>query len=81
MATRFSVLSGTPSLTTSAQTNTGVGNYAIVAAQGSLSAANYSFSFTNGTLGITRRACSTADNKSRVYGQTIPLFTVAYSGF
>jgi uncharacterized delta-60 repeat protein len=44
------VLSGVPSLTTTATTASSVGTYPITAAAGSLSAANYSFSFGNGTL-------------------------------
>ena len=47
-----SVLSGSPSLTTSATTNSSPGNYAITAALGTLSAANYSFTFVNGTLTV-----------------------------
>ena len=46
------VLSGSPSLTTTATTNSAVGGYTITAAAGSLSAANYTFSFTNGTLTV-----------------------------
>jgi RHS repeat-associated protein len=49
-----SVLSGTPSLTTTATTTSVVGSYAITAATGSLTAANYSFTFSNGTLTITQ---------------------------
>ena len=48
-----SVLSGSPSLTTTATTSSNAGSYLITAAQGTLSATNYSFSFVNGTLTIT----------------------------
>jgi hypothetical protein len=51
-----SVLSGEPSLTTLATTNSAVGGYTIAAAQGSLSAANYILSFTNGTLTVNKAA-------------------------
>jgi uncharacterized repeat protein (TIGR01451 family) len=46
------VLSGAPSLTTTATTNSPAGTYPIVAAAGTLSATNYVFSFTNGTLDV-----------------------------
>ncbi len=48
------VLSGNPSLTTTATVNSNAGNYTITAAVGSLSAANYSFSFVNGTLTVAK---------------------------
>jgi hypothetical protein len=47
-----SVLSGNPQLTTSATTSSPAGTYSITAAAGTLTAANYSFSFVNGTLTI-----------------------------
>jgi hypothetical protein len=46
------VLTGSPSLTTTAIANSPVGNYPITAAQGSLSALNYGFAFVNGNLNI-----------------------------
>ena len=48
------VVSGTPSLTTSPASPTAAGTYTITAANGSLAASNYSFSFVNGTLKITQ---------------------------
>ncbi len=53
-----SVVSGTPSLTTVATAVSNVGNYTIVAAINTLSAANYSFSFVNGTLTINQAVLS-----------------------
>ena len=47
------VLSGSPSLTTTANNNSAPGNYPINAAQGTLSAQNYTFTFVNGTLTVT----------------------------
>ena len=47
------VLAGSPSLSTTAGTNSPVGSYPIVASQGTLSDPNYSFSFANGTLTVT----------------------------
>jgi hypothetical protein len=51
--TQASATSGAPSLTTSAITSSPAGNYAITAAVGNLSAANYTFLFVNGTLEVT----------------------------
>jgi MBG domain (YGX type)/Bacterial Ig-like domain (group 3)/Carboxypeptidase regulatory-like domain len=49
-----SVLSGTPSLSTTAVTNSNVGPYPITITTGTLSAADYSFNFVNGTLTVTK---------------------------
>ncbi len=49
-----SVVSGAPSLTTTATLTSTAGTYPITAALGTLSAANYTFSFVNGTLTITQ---------------------------
>ena len=57
-----SVVTGTASLTTSPATPVNAGTYPITAAAGTLAAANYSFSFVNGTLTIApalRRSSST----------------------
>ena len=51
-----SVLSGTPSLTTTATTSSAPGTYPITAAAGTLTAANYSFTFAAGTLTVTTAA-------------------------
>src|SRR5204863_205779 len=77
-------VTGSPSLTTSATTNSSVAGspYTITAAVGTLSSANYSFTFVNGALTVTRAALTvTADNKSRVYGAANPPLTASYSGF
>jgi hypothetical protein len=47
-----SVLSGSPSVTTSAGTNSPVGSYPIVVTAGSLTSPNYAFTFVNGTLSV-----------------------------
>jgi hypothetical protein len=78
------VLSGSPTLTTVATASSPVGTYPITAAVGTLSAANYTFVFTNGTLSITK-ATSTLSVSSTInpstYGQTITFtLTVAGSG-
>src|SRR5882757_220434 len=50
----FSALSGSPALSTVADTNSPVGTYPIAVSQGTLSNAHYNFSFTNGTLAVTQ---------------------------
>ena len=76
------VLFGAPNLTTTADTNSPVASYPIFITAGSLSAANYSFAFTNGTLTVTKAILTvTADDQSRPYGATNPVFTATFSGF
>jgi hypothetical protein len=48
-----SVLNNSPNETTTATDGSGVGTYPISITQGTLTAANYSFQFVNGTLSIT----------------------------
>ncbi len=70
------VLSGSPSLTTTATSTSPVGNYTITAAQGTLLAANYTFTFVNGTLTINQRNASVTPNAaSKTYGDSDPTFT------
>src|SRR6185436_12543887 len=43
---------------------------------------NYTVTVNNGTLTVTPAALlGTADDKTRAYGQTNPIFTVTYTGF
>jgi hypothetical protein len=75
-------VTGSPTLTTSATTNSSPGTYTITNALGSLAAANYSFVLSNGTLTVTQATVTvSANNVSRGYGATNPTFTVTYSGF
>ena len=46
------VLSGSPALSTTATASSGAGSYPIVAAPGTLAAANYAFTFSDGTLTV-----------------------------
>jgi hypothetical protein len=64
------VLSGVPVETTAATTASAPGSYAIVAAQGTLAAANYSLSFANGVLTVTQAASATLLTLSAA---TVPL--------
>jgi len=77
------VLSGSPGLTTAATSSSPVGNYTIAAAQGTLSAANYSFQFINGTLTINPAVLTvTANNSVITYGcGCSPVLTYNITGF
>ncbi len=67
------VVQGSADLSSAALTNSPVGPYDIVAALGSLSATNYSFVTSNGTLTVTKGAVSiTATDAARTYGHGQP---------
>jgi hypothetical protein len=73
-----SVLTGT--LATSATLTSSVGSHPI--SQGSLTASNYTISFTPATLSITPAPLTiTANDVTRLAGQPNPSFSVRYSGF
>jgi len=55
-------ITGAPSLTTAATPASAVGLYAIVAAPGTLAAANYTFTVVSGTLIVTDQAPVAADD-------------------
>ena len=56
--------------------------YPITAAVSTLAADNYSFSFVNGQLTITKATLTVkADDASREYGDPNPAFTASYTGF
>ncbi|EEF59428.1 MBG domain-containing protein [Pedosphaera parvula] len=77
-------VTGSPALTTTATTNSSVSGspYIITAAAGSLVSSNYSFTFANGQLTLTKAALTvTANNATRAYGSADPVFTASYSGF
>ena len=79
-----SEVTGTPSLTTSATATSAVAGsaYAITAAAGTLSSANYSFTFVDGQLTITKATLNVkADNATREYGDANPTFTATNTGF
>ena len=80
--TQASAVTGAPSLTTPATTASPAGPYPITAAAGTLAAANYSFTFVNGTLTVTQAVLTvTANNSSRTYGTANPTFTSSITGF
>ena len=77
-----SILSGTPSLTTTATNASGIGDYPISAAAGTLTASNYQFSFVPSTLTVNKATLTvTAEAKARDYGVANPTLTAIYSGF
>jgi hypothetical protein len=66
------VLTGSPSLTTTATASSAAGSYAITAAAGTLSAANYTFSFVPGTLTVSAATLTVSANppsngRSRIF--------------
>jgi hypothetical protein len=73
-------LSGPLAFTTLADTNSPMGDYFVTPS--GLSSANYTLSYAPGILTVTPAALLvTANNLSRPYGQTNPVFTVTYTGF
>ncbi len=74
-----SVVTGAPELSVAASADAlaaAGSKHAIVVAQGTLAAANYTFAFVNGNLDITKRPIEiTADAKSKVYGAADPALT------
>ncbi len=73
-----SVLSGL-TLATTAQASSKVGDYPITAA-GAV-APNYNITYAGGTLSVTKASLTiTADAKSSVYGQALPVLSATYSG-
>ena len=62
------VLSGSPSLTTTATTSSAAGLYPITVAVGSLTAANYTFTFVNGALSVVAAPSVSLSTTSAVTG-------------
>jgi hypothetical protein len=68
-----------PMLSTSATAASHVNTYPITA--GSALDGDYTISYVNGTLTVTPAALTiTADDRSKVYGAALPIFTASYSG-
>ncbi len=79
----LSAVSGSIGYLGAAVSATGAGNYTILPTSGTLSAANYAFSFSSGVLSIGKATLSVlADNKSKTYnGEVFTGFTYTLSGF
>jgi len=78
------VISGSPTLTTAADTNSPVGGYVITNTLGSLSATNYAFTLVNGTLTINQTLLVIAANNDAKTYDGNPYTTnngVTYTGF
>ena len=76
------VLTGSPSLTATATAASPVGSYTITAAAGTLSAANYSFTFVNGALTVTKATSVlsvTSSLNPSAYGNSVT-FTLTVGG-
>ena len=75
-------ISGTPSLTTTADLNSPIGTYPITAALGSLVSSKYDFTFVPGTLVVGKAVLTVvANDNSRLYGAPNPALTYTISGF
>ena len=67
-----SAITGSPRFATLALSSSGTGSYPIVVTNGSMSAANYSFTFVNGTLNVSPAALLvTAASMNKVYGSAL----------
>jgi len=77
-----SVVAGAPALMCTAVLGSPVGKYSIVASLGTLTAANYNFTFVDGSLTILPAVLTvTATNQSMVYGASLPSLSYTVSGF
>ncbi|MFM7838888.1 MAG: MBG domain-containing protein, partial [Chitinophagaceae bacterium] len=76
------VVFGNPGLTTAANQFSDVDEYDIIADSGSLTAANYAFTFKKGKLTILPKDLDVvAADQSKVFGDSLPIFTAIYNGF
>jgi hypothetical protein len=77
---KSSVVSGAPSLSTTARSCSSVGSYPITVTAGNLHAANYSFTYVAGTLTVNKAVLIvTANNRTKTYGTTLTLGTTAFT--
>ncbi len=75
------MVQGAAALTTAATVSSGVGGYPITAGLGTLSAANYTFTFVSARLTVTRAKLTiTANNVTWIIGQAEPALTFTISG-
>src|SRR2546425_1074870 len=75
-------VTGAPSLTTTATPASAAGGCPSVAAQGTLAAANYAFTYVNGILTITKAAATvTAGGGTKAYGASDPVLSATATGF
>lgn len=75
-----SVLDILPNVSTTATAASDVGDYTLTVAGGSDN--NYEYNHVNGTLTINKADLMiTADDKTKVFGETIPALTMSFDGF
>jgi hypothetical protein len=75
-------VAGAPGFTTTATATSNVGSYTITANVGSLTASNYSFGFSPGTLTVTKAPLTvTGNDKTRNYGATNGTLSSTITGF
>jgi len=80
--TAATALTGSPNLSTTATTASGVGTYPITVAAGTLAAKNYTLQFVPGVLTVNKAPLTiTANNASVVYNKPLPTFTYTPTGF
>ena len=70
------VLSGSPSLTTTATSSSAAGTYPITAAAGTLAASNYSFAFVNGTLSVVASPSVSLTSSTTLTGSAATGYTL-----
>ncbi len=76
-----SVVTGTPMLTTIANSGSSVGMYSISVSVATLSAANYAFTAINGSITVNPAILTVTPSKvSATYGTSIPLLSYTISG-
>ena len=76
------VVTGAPVMATSATSTSAAGVYPVTITQGSLSAANYTFSLMPGQLIINKANLTVIPaNQSMTYGGPVPAFTYSITGF
>ena len=79
--TQATATTGAPSLSTTPANPVNAGTYTINTAAGTMASSNYSLSFVNGTVTITKPTLTvTANNFSRVYGAANPTFSAVVTG-
>jgi hypothetical protein len=80
----IAAVTGTASCTTTATSASPAGTYPITCTVGTLTAANYTFTFAPGTLTVTQATqilTVTANNQTRSYGASNPTLTYTITGF
>ena len=77
-----SVVTGVPSLTTTAFIGAAVGSYPVKVSQGTLVSANYSYQFSAGTLSMGQATLTVAaEAKTGIYGSKLPSLTYSITGY